>query len=210
MSRIKFTFCLLLLFLARNSGDDGGGGGGGGGGIGRGTKKLQQTNLLFIMFDDLRPELSIYGKYHIISPNFARLAAKSVVFDHAYAQISVCNPSRDSLLTGLRPDTVGTYGFQSTYMTYNQHMIIPTKLKRAGYRTVGLGKTRHFDGYDQSVWDRAWDNRWYDYQVTSQSALLLLDNTRSHAAITYPLILIILSHAAITYPLMLLSHTLSY
>ena len=132
--------------------------------LGQGTKTLQQTNLLFLMFDDLRPELSIYGKDHIISPNFERLGAKAVVFDHAYAQISVCNPSRDSILTGLRPDTVGTYGFQSSYLTYNQHMIIPTKLKRAGYRTVGLGKTRHYDGYDPSVWDRAFDNRWYDYQ----------------------------------------------
>ena len=133
MSKIKFLLSLLWLFLERYFGDEPGGGG-----IGHGTKKLQQTNLLFIMFDDLRPELSIYGKYHIISPNFQRLAAKSVVFDHAYAQISVCNPSRDSILTGLRPDTVGTYGFQSTYMTYNQHMIIPTKLKRAGTFTTLL------------------------------------------------------------------------
>jgi arylsulfatase A-like enzyme len=117
------------------------------------------------MFDDLRPELSIYGKYHMITPNFERLAKRSVVFDHAYAQISVCNPSRDALLTGLRPDTVGTYGFQSSYSTYNNHMIIPTKLKRAGYRTVGLGKTRHWDGEDPDIWDRAWDNKWYDYQA---------------------------------------------
>ena len=108
--------------------------------IGRGIKKIQQTNLLFIMFDDLRPELSVYGKYHMITPNFERLAKRSVVFEHAYAQISVCNPSRDSLLTGLRPDTVGTYGFQSSYSSYHPHMIFPTKLKRAGYRTIGLGK----------------------------------------------------------------------
>ena len=133
--------------------------------VGRGTKAIARTNLLFIMFDDLRPELSIYGKYHMITPNFERLAAKSVVFDHAYAQISVCNPSRDSLLTGLRPDTVGTYGFQSSYSTYQPHMIIPTKLKRAGFRTVGLGKTRHWDGHDPDIWDRGWDNKWYDYQA---------------------------------------------
>ena len=62
---------------------------------------LNPTNLVFIMFDDLRPELSIYGRHHMITPNFERLAKKSVVFDYAFSQISVCNPSRDSLLTGI-------------------------------------------------------------------------------------------------------------
>jgi arylsulfatase A-like enzyme len=111
-------------------------------------RKPYQTNLLFIIFDDLRPELSIYGKSNIISPNFERLAARSVVFDHAYSQISVCNPSRNSLLTGLRPDTIGTYGFESSY---GDHLIIPTRLKRSGYRTESYGKIRHWDGLDKEV-----------------------------------------------------------
>ena len=128
-------------------------------------KKLHQTNLLFIMFDDLRTELNAYGKNGIISPNFDRLAARSVVFDNAYCQIAVCNPSRDSLLTGLRPDTVGTYGFQSSYYTYNSHMIMPTRLKRSGYTTEAYGKIRHWDGGDSEVWDVAFDGEWYDYQA---------------------------------------------
>jgi iduronate 2-sulfatase len=111
-------------------------------------RKLYQTNLLFIIFDDLRPELSIYGKNNIISPNFERLAARSVVFDHAYSQISVCNPSRNSLLTDLRPDTIGTYGFESSY---GDHLIIPTRLKRSGYRTESYGEIRHWDGLDKEV-----------------------------------------------------------
>jgi hypothetical protein len=61
---------------------------------------LPPTNLLMIMFDDLRPELSIYGRSHMITPNFERLANKSVVFDYAFCQVAVCNPSRDSMLTG--------------------------------------------------------------------------------------------------------------
>jgi hypothetical protein len=69
------------------------------------------SNILFIMYDDLRTELSIYGRSHMITPNFERLASRSVVFDYAFCQIAVCNPSRDSMLTGLRPDTVGTYGW---------------------------------------------------------------------------------------------------
>ena len=132
-------------------------------------KKPYQTNLLFIMFDDLRVELSIYGKYGIISPNFERLAARSVVFDHAYTQIAVCNPARDSLLTGLRPDTVGTYGFQTDYRTYNNHLILPTRLMRSGYTTHGFGKIRHAPNNDNNVWTEQYDGAWYKYQKNEWS-----------------------------------------
>ena len=128
-------------------------------------KKPIQTSLLFIMFDDLRVELSIYGKLGITSPNFERLAARSVVFENAYSQIAVCNPSRDSILTGLRPDTVGTYTFQTSYSTYKDHLLLPSRLKRSGYVTHGYGKIRHWDGADDTVWTEAFDGHWYDYQA---------------------------------------------
>ena len=93
-----------------------------------------QTNLLFIMFDDLRPQLSAYGLDYMMDPNFDRLAAKSVIFDLAYSQVAVCCPSRNSLLTGLRPDTLLSYNFQ---IPYSGHLTIPQRLSRSGYNTAG-------------------------------------------------------------------------
>ena len=123
---------------------------------------LSQTNLLFIMFDDLRPELSLYDRAHVISPNFERLASKSVIFDFAYAQVAVCNPSRDSILTGLRPDSVGTYNFQHSH---RGHMLLPIHLARSNYNTAAIGKILHFGSNNPRIWtfDR-WDDGWYDYQ----------------------------------------------
>eukprot|EP01035_Chromulina_nebulosa_P032578 gene32578-43527_t len=124
--------------------------------------KLPQSNLLMIMFDDLRPELSIYGRDYMITPNFERLAKRSVIFDYAYAQVAVCNPSRDSMLTGLRPDTVGTYNFQHSF---RPHLVLPTQLARSGYNTAGIGKLLHWDGPDKDIWNfYQWDNDWYKYQ----------------------------------------------
>lgn len=40
-----------------------------------------------------------------MTPNLDALAKKSVLFEHAYCQISVCAPSRMSFMTGRRPDT---------------------------------------------------------------------------------------------------------
>jgi len=114
-------------------------------------------NLLFIIFDDLRAQLSIYGQKYMITPNFERLANKSVIYDLAYSQLAVCNPSRDSLLTGLRPDSVGTYSFQ---WSFRDHMIFPFLLASSGYKTAGFGKILHWDGPNANVWN----HRQYDGQ----------------------------------------------
>jgi iduronate 2-sulfatase len=119
------------------------------------------VNLLLIMYDDLRPELSIYGRQHMITPNFERLAKKSVVFDYCYTQVAVCNPSRNVMLTGLRPDTKRTYAFDAAP---DPHLVLPTALRRIGYETTQAGKIFHWDGPNSEVWDHFWDWDWYAYQ----------------------------------------------
>lgn len=122
---------------------------------------VNRSNLLFIMFDDLRPELSIYGK-NTITPNFERLAQRSMVFDNAFSQLSVCNPSRCSLLTGLRPDNLKVFNFQ-TY--YDQELIIPTMLMRNGYRTSVNGKVRHHELMpSEDIWNEKYYADWYEHQ----------------------------------------------
>ena len=66
--------------------------------------KPARLNVLFLVSDDLRPELGCYGNPIIQSPNIDRLARQGIVFDRAYCQQAVCSPSRSSVLTGTRPD----------------------------------------------------------------------------------------------------------
>jgi len=107
-------------------------------------EKKSQLNVLFIAVDDLRPTLGCYGDSVVISPNFDRLASRGIVFNHAYCQQAVCNPSRSSIMTGLRPDQIGVTNLISHFRTkYPDIVTLPQAFRKKGYDAVGIGKIFH-------------------------------------------------------------------
>ncbi len=71
--------------------------------------------MLLICVDDLKPVLGCYGDTHAKTPNLDRLAARSLRLDRAYCNQAVCSPSRNALLTGLRPQTLGIYELSTNF-----------------------------------------------------------------------------------------------
>lgn len=103
----------------------------------------EKPNVLFIMADDLRAELASYGS-PTLTPNLARLARRSVQFDRAYCQQAVCNPSRSSLLTGRRPDTLRVWNNSTHFREPNPDVTtLPLWFKEHGYTTRCVGKIFH-------------------------------------------------------------------
>ncbi|MGI9242326.1 MAG: sulfatase [Verrucomicrobiales bacterium] len=108
------------------------------------TVEAERMNVLFITIDDLRPELATYKTDGIRTPNIDRLAAKGLQFNAAYCQYPVCNPSRSSFLTGLRPDRLGI--LTNNVALRNKHpelVTLPQLFRQEGYFTAGLGKLFH-------------------------------------------------------------------
>ena len=99
------------------------------------------SNVLFLIVDDLRPELPSYGRTHIHAPNIERLAEQGLVFHNAYVNAPVCGQSRESLFTGWRPFPMGFAAIHSRTDT-DTPAAIPLfgALKAQGYRTYSLGK----------------------------------------------------------------------
>ena len=101
-------------------------------------------NVIFITIDDLRPELASYKTDGIHTPHIDRLAAKGLQFNAAYCQYPVCNPSRSSFLTGLRPDELDIFANKVALRNKWPDLVtLPQLFRNNGYFTAGLGKLFH-------------------------------------------------------------------
>jgi uncharacterized sulfatase len=140
----------------------------------------EKINVLFIAIDDLGTAIGCYGHPLVKTPQIDRLAATGVKFDRAYNQLPLCNPSRASVLTGLRPDTIKVYDLDRHFRDEIPNVItLPQTFRRAGWRTERVGKIYHYDvpsgigtnGLDDAPsWDAVFNPRGRD--VAEQSLIV--------------------------------------
>ncbi|GAB5561637.1 MAG: sulfatase [Synoicihabitans sp.] len=116
-----------------------------------------RPNVLFIAVDDLAPSLRCYGDLVAKTPHIDRLAATGVMFERAYNQLPLCNPTRASVMTGLRPDQIKVYDLDRHFREeYPDVITLSQQFKNAGWFTARVGKIYHYnvpasigtDGFD--------------------------------------------------------------
>lgn len=101
-------------------------------------------NILFIAIDDLRPELGCYGSPIAKSPHIDRLASEGLKFNRAYCQQAICSPSRASLMTGARPDTIGVIENTAYFRELNPDIVtLPQHLIAKGKKTTLQMRVSH-------------------------------------------------------------------
>ena len=110
-------------------------------------------NVLFIVADDLRPDLGCYGRTEVHSPNLDRLAARGLVFERAYCQVALCNPSRASVLTGRRPETTQVLDNGAHVRQAMPGVVtLPQFFRQHGWHAQGVGKIFHPGCDDAPSW----------------------------------------------------------
>jgi arylsulfatase A-like enzyme len=109
-----------------------------------------QPNVLFIAIDDLNDWVGPLGGHPLVkTPHMDSLAKRGTTFSNAHCQAPLCNPSRTSLLTGLRPSTTGVYALNVWFREdekLREHVTLPQHFMQNGYYVATTGKIFH-DAY---------------------------------------------------------------
>ena len=107
----------------------------------------EKPNIIFILADDLGfGDLSSYGAKDIKTPEIDKLAKGGITFTRAYANSTVCSPSRASILSGNYPDFVGVPGVirdmpDNTWGNLKDDIVtLPEALQKLNYSTALIGK----------------------------------------------------------------------
>jgi iduronate 2-sulfatase len=125
------------------------------------AQQTSRPNVLLLMSDDLAATLGCYGHPQAKTPNLDALSKRGLLFERAYCQFPHCNPSRSSMLTGLRPNTTRvTNNEDNLYENIPGVMTLPHLFRQHGYATARCGKIFHLGvptGLESMDDPQAWD-----------------------------------------------------
>lgn len=157
----------------------------------------ERPNILFIIVDDLRPELGCYGSNEIKTPHIDEFAQGALVFNRAYCQAAACAPSRASVMLGQRAETMRVWSLGEKFREINPKAVtIPQHFHEYGYYTVSMGKIFHnhmpdpvsFDEPDlrpaeymtSEMIDRDPESFYYDEELNRELALVRAERLKKN------------------------------
>ncbi len=120
----------------------------------------RRPNIVWIMAEDMCPDMGCYGTPQVQTPNLDRMAAEGIRYTNAFVTCPVCSPSRSAMITGMYQTSIGAHNHRSHrddgYTLPNRVRLITDYLRKAGYYNANNGKTdfnfktdgNPFDGKD--------------------------------------------------------------
>lgn len=148
-------------------------------------RELDQPNILWLIAEDMGPELGAYGTDDVHTPHLDSLASAGMLFTRAFTTSPVCSPSRSALNTGMYQFTIGAHNHRShrpddpspyPHPLPQGVQIVSDWLRHAGYSTgniVDFPEPVTFSGSGKTDWNFSYEGRPFDTsdweELTSQS-----------------------------------------
>ena len=163
-------------------------------------KADKRPNIVWIMAEDIGPQLSCYGDKLGYSPNIDKLAADGIRYTRAFTVYGVCAPSRNSIITGMYPSATGAMHMRQSkglipfpgIPDYNNVPAPDVKafteyLRASGYYCTNNVKTDYQFGTPFTVWDESSKTaHWRDRPNKSQPFLSVFTFDITHEIHLWP------------------------
>lgn len=126
------------------------------------VEKEFQPNILCLVCEDISPYLGCYGDPVALTPNLDKLAAEGIRFNRMYSVYGVCAPSRNALITGMYPASIGGGNMR----TGNKRPVInvPDSLQIPPYESTPPAFVKCYTEYLRAAGYYCTNNAKEDYQ----------------------------------------------
>jgi len=121
-------------------------------------------NILWIVAEDINPQLGCYGDTNAVTPNLDRFATDALRYTKCWSTAPVCAPARTALITGVYPASTGAEHMRSLVAAPEFMRFYPQFLRERGYYCVNNAKEDYNLEIRGKVWDESsnrahWKNR---------------------------------------------------
>ena len=82
------------------------------------AQESERPNIIWIIAEDMSPDLGCYGNQVVTTPNIDGLAEKGMQFTNVFTTSPACSPSRTALATGVFQTTLGAH-----HMRYSKELM---------------------------------------------------------------------------------------
>ncbi len=140
----------------------------------------ERPNILWITSEDNSPFLGCYGDRQATTPNLDRLAAEGILYENAFATAPVCAPARNSIITGMYPNSLGTEHMRSNYRIPEMIKFFPQYLRNTGYYCTNDSKEDYNTAAPNDIWDESSDQATYKNRAPHQPFFAVFNIETSH------------------------------
>jgi uncharacterized sulfatase len=139
-----------------------------------------KPNILWLTSEDHGPHMGCYGDPYATTPNVDRLAARGMIYTHAWSCAPVCAPARTTIISGMYATSTGAEHMRSLVAYPAGKKMFPQFLREAGYYCSNNAKEDYNLAKPGKVWDDSSGKAHWRNRQPGQPFFAVFNSLKSH------------------------------